>query len=160
MRRTPWRNKFINFKTDANRIAYNKQRYYCVSRIRKEKKAYYSNLKIRYVTNNKTFWRKVKPLFWEKVNFANKNFPSGKREWFKWPWNIFGSWESDKEIVEIFNEFFVNMVPSLKISPKENYKTDVGNDNEPILNYINMFKNHPSMKTLKSRKKIRANFFF
>ena len=40
----------------------------------------------------------------------------------------------DMEIVETFNEFFVNIVPSLKISPKENYETDVGNDNELILN--------------------------
>ena len=44
------------------------------------------------------------------------------------------------EIAETFNEFFVNIVPSLNISPKENYKTDVENDNEPILNYINKFK--------------------
>ena len=63
MRGTSLRNKFINFKTDADRIADNKQRNYCVSLIRKEKKAYYSNLKIRDVTDNKTFWRNVKPLF-------------------------------------------------------------------------------------------------
>ena len=62
MRRTRLRNKFIDSKTDADRIAYNKQRNYCVSLIRKEKKAHYSNLNIRDVTGNKTFWRKVKPL--------------------------------------------------------------------------------------------------
>ena len=37
---------------------------------------------------------------------------------------------------------------SVKISPKENYETDVGNNNKPILNYINKFKNHPSFKLL------------
>ena len=31
MRRTGLRNKFIDSKTDADRIAYNKQRKYCVS---------------------------------------------------------------------------------------------------------------------------------
>ena len=35
MRRTRLRNKFIDSKTDADRIAYNKQRNYCVSLIRK-----------------------------------------------------------------------------------------------------------------------------
>ena len=64
----------------------------------------------------------------------------------------------DMEIAETFNEFFVNIVPSLKISPKENYETDVGNDNEPILNYINKFKNHPSIKAIKSRKKEDQTF--
>ena len=54
----------------------------------------------------------------------------------------------------------MNIVPSLKISPKENYKIDVGNDNEPILNYINKFKNHPSIKVIKSRKKEQKTFSF
>ena len=66
-RRTRLRNKFIDSKTDVDGIAYNKQRNYCVSLIRKEKKAYYGNLNIRDVADNKTFWRKVKPLFSEKV---------------------------------------------------------------------------------------------
>ena len=52
-------------------------------------------------------------------------------------------------MAETFNELFVNIVPSLKISPKENYETDFGNDNEPFLNYINKFKNHPSIKVIK-----------
>ena len=61
----------MDSKTDADRIAYNKQRNYCVSLIRKEKKAYYSNLNIRDVTDNKTFWRKVK-LVSEKVNLQTR----------------------------------------------------------------------------------------
>ena len=50
-----------------------------VSLIRKEKKAYVSNLTIRDVTDNKTFWRKVKPFFLEKVNLRNiKQWEKGK----------------------------------------------------------------------------------
>ena len=64
------------------------------------------------------------------------------------------------EIAETFNKFFLNIVPSLKILPKENYETDVGNDKEPILNYINKFKNHPSIKVIKSRKKEEETFTF
>ena len=66
----------------------------------------------------------------------------------------------DMEIAETLNEFFLNIVPSLKIPPKENYETDVGNDNAPNLNYINKFKNHTSIKVKKSTKKTRANFYF
>ena len=39
-RRTHLRNKFMDSKTDADRIDYNKQRNYCVRLIRKEKEAY------------------------------------------------------------------------------------------------------------------------
>ena len=50
-----------------------------VSLIWKEKKADVSNLTIRDVTDNKTFWRKVKPFFLEKVNLRNiKQWEKGK----------------------------------------------------------------------------------
>ena len=53
-------------------------------------------------------------------------------------------------IAETFDDFFVNIVPSFKISSKENYQPDAGNDNEPmpILNYIKKKKNHPSIKDI------------
>ena len=155
MRKTRLRNKFIDSKTDVDRIAYNKQRNYCVSLIRKEKKTYHSNLNIRDVTDNKIFWRKVKPYFSEKVNLQIKILLVEKGNDVSDP-EIFSEVEKviskDMDIAEKFTKFFVNMVPSLKISPKENYQRNVGNDNEPILNYINKFKNHLSIKFIKSRK--------
>ena len=123
-RRIRLRNNFIDSKTDADRIAYNKQRNYCVSLIRKEKKAYYSNLNIRDVTDNKTFWRKVKPLFSEKVNLQTKILLVEKGNDLSDP-EISSEVEKviseDMEIAETFNECFVNIVLSLKISPKENH---------------------------------------
>ena len=58
----------------------------------------------------------------------------------------------DMEIAETINELFVNNIPNLRILSKENDETDVGNDNEPILNCINKFKNHPGIKVINSRK--------
>ena len=101
--------------------AYNKKPNYCVSLIRKEKKTYYSNLKIRYVTDNNTFWRKVKPPFSEKINLQTKTLLVEKGNALSDP-EISSEVEKlisdNKEIVETFNEFFMNIVPSLKISPK------------------------------------------
>ena len=68
MRKPFLRNKFKNSKTYTNRIAYNKQCNYCASLTQKSKKTYFNNLQILDVTDNKTFWRKGKPLFPEKVN--------------------------------------------------------------------------------------------
>ena len=162
MRRTRLKNKFIGSKTDADRIAYTKQCNYCLSLIRK-KKSYYSNLNVPDVTDNKTFWRKVKPLFSQKVNLQTKILLVEKGNDLS-DSEISSKVEKviseDMEIAETFNEFFVNLVPSLNISPKENYETDVGNDNKPILNYINKFKNHPSIKFIKSKKKEEQTFTF
>ena len=156
MRRSRLRNKYLDFKTDADRMAYNKQPNYCVSLKRKEKRVYHSNLKIRDVTNNKYFWRKVKPLFSEKIHLETKISLMEKGNALSDP-EISAEVEKvildDREIAKTFNNFFGNIVPSLKISSKENYEIDVGNDNEPILNYINKFKNHSSIQVIKSRKK-------
>ena len=43
---------------------------------------------------------------------------------------------------------------------KENHEADKENDIEPTLNYINKFKNHPSIKVTKSRKKEEQTFTF
>ena len=87
--------------------------------------------------DNKTFWRKVKPLFSGKVNSQRKILLVEKANDLSDP-EISSEVEKvileDMEIAETFNEFFVNIVPSLKTSPKENYETGVGNDNKPILN--------------------------
>ena len=66
MRRTCLRNEFIDSKTDANRTTL----LLCKSD-KKRKKGYYSNLKIRDVADNKTFWGKVKSFF-RKSKFTKK----------------------------------------------------------------------------------------
>ena len=38
----------------------------CVSLVRKAKKEYFDNLDLRNVTDNKKFWKTVKPLFTDK----------------------------------------------------------------------------------------------
>ena len=43
MKRSRLRNKFLKSKSDINRKAYNKQRNYCVSLIRREKKEFLAN---------------------------------------------------------------------------------------------------------------------
>ena len=69
MTRSRLRNKFLKTKTDANRKAYNKQRNYCVSLFRREKKSFFSNLDTKKVVDNKRFWQTVKPFFSDKNTY-------------------------------------------------------------------------------------------
>ena len=68
MKRTELRNKFWKHKTDESRQAFVKQRNYCVSLLRKSKRNYYSNLNVKDITDNKKFWKTIKPLFSDKTN--------------------------------------------------------------------------------------------
>ena len=72
MKRSRFRNKFLNTKSDIDRNTHNKQRNYVVSYLRNEKNNFYSNLDTKHVTDNRTFWKTVKPLLSEKVTKHSK----------------------------------------------------------------------------------------
>ena len=61
MKRTRLRSRFLKDMSDLNSVAYNTQRNYCVSLVRKAKKSYYNNLDHKKIEGNKTFWKTIKP---------------------------------------------------------------------------------------------------
>ena len=66
MKQTQLRNIYLKLRTIESKLAYTKQRNYCVTLIRKGKKEYYGNLDVKAITDNKKFWKTVKPLFSDK----------------------------------------------------------------------------------------------
>ena len=72
MKRSRLRNKFLNTKSDIDRKAYNEQRNLSVSLIRREKKNFFNNISTRDITDNKIFWKAVKPLFTDKIQTKSK----------------------------------------------------------------------------------------
>ena len=72
MKRTRFRNQFLKSRTDENKNRYTKQRNYCVSLLRKTKTQYYSNLDEKNVTDNKAFWKTVKPFLSDKITSKEK----------------------------------------------------------------------------------------
>ena len=60
-------NKFLKTKSQECKQAYNKQRNLRVTMVRKAKKNYFNSLNIRNITDNKQFWKTVKPFFSSKV---------------------------------------------------------------------------------------------
>ena len=70
----------------------------------------------------------------------------------------------DSEFAEIFNNTFVNLSPSLKILPKENYEVELGNKCEQVLSYIHKFKttqeNDISTKRVKEFSEVFTQYFY
>ena len=105
MTRTRLRNRFLKEPTQMNRLAYKKQRNYCVSLMRQNKKQYYGSLNVNHITDNKNFWSAVKPNFSNKILVTNRVILRDG-----------GKILSDIEkVADIFNKFFVNMRKTLKI---------------------------------------------
>ena len=66
----------------------------------------------------------------------------------------------DEAVAEVFNKFFINIVPNLKISLNHNYDTDFIVTNDQVTNALNKFRNHPSIVMTKSKRKIDQCFPF
>ena len=62
MHRTRFCNKQLRNKTDKNKRKNTKQQNYYVSLLRKSKGEYCSNVDAKNITDNKGFWKTVKPL--------------------------------------------------------------------------------------------------
>ena len=52
---------------------------------------------------------------------------------------------NDKELVKIFNEFFVNIVPNVRINTNHSFLINTDNENDSIEKVIAKCKSHPSI---------------
>ena len=160
MKRSRLRNKFLNSKSDVDHRAYNKQRNLCVSLIRKEKKSFFSNLNTKDINENKTFWKTVKPLFTEKVKINSKITLIEEKVISKQGEENIIEEEiisDEQKIAEVFNDFFINIIPNLKISIEQNINHDFTKTDDPVSNAINKFENHPSIVMIKRKNNRSAD---
>ena len=133
MTRTRLLNKYRNHRSEINKLAYNKQRNYCVSLVRKKKKHFFNNLDVSAITDQKKFWKTVKPNFSDK-SMKNENIILVENEKLI---------KKDIDIAETFNAFFVNIVKDLGIDGPTHQKDDLPCDD--IRECIETFKHHPSI---------------
>ena len=59
-------NRYYKVKSIENKLAYKKQRNVCSRLYKKERKIYYTKLNITNITDNRKFWKTMKPFFSDK----------------------------------------------------------------------------------------------
>ena len=72
MESTRLKSTFLKNSTVANKLAYTKQRNFCVSLLRKVKKEYFANLNEKNITDNRKFRRTVKHFLSQKNKSREK----------------------------------------------------------------------------------------
>ena len=104
------------------------------------KKSHFENLDTKKITDNRSFWRTVLPLFTqnslkgEKINLADNS----------------KTISSDEELCETFNQFLSNVVPTLNIPKPKSFL--MASDNlDPIMPVIKSFDKHPSIVKIKAK---------
>ena len=141
MDRTRLRHKFLRSRSVEDRNAYNKQRNYCVSLIRKIKKDYYNNLDYKKIIDNKSFWKYIKPLLSEKNARSNKITLVEDNSIL----------ENNDKIAETFNNFFTSAVSNLNIPPFVDPSVEIDHIEDPILCIIEQYKNLPSIVAINEK---------
>ena len=149
------RNKFLNKKSDIDRNAYNKQRNLSVNLIRGQKKNFFSNINTNDITDNKTFWKTVKPFLTDKIKtkskitlIEKKCLPGRSRG------NSFRKNNYRRSgVAEVSNKFSINIVPNLKISIDHCYNNDFIAADDQVTNAVHKFRNHSSIIMAKNKKR-------
>jgi len=106
----------------------------------RQKKDYYNSLDQKNVLDNKYFWKTIGPCF------LNKSASSSRISLIEE--DIV---QDNKEIANIFNEYFVNIGENL-IIPQYKDLLYIDHDIEdPLLLVLARFRNHPSILAIKNR---------
>ena len=118
------------------------------------KKEYYDRLNEKHVTDNKSFWKMVKPFLSDKTVNSPKITTDEKNEIIN----------NEENIAEIFNRYFTNIVSNLKIPLYK--ETDFARGIEPFveddpITYISeKYTNHRSIIAIKKFCHENKMFYF
>ena len=148
MTRSSLKNKLYKNFTQENSRAYKKQRNYCGRLYKKERKKYYENLNVKNITDNKVFWKTVKPFLSEKGN-TSSNITLVEGE---------AIISENNDVAQYLNKFFSDTVKLLDI-PLSSYITNPTDKclTDPIEIAIQKFDSHLSV--LKIREKVQNSCF-
>ena len=122
MKRSQLRNVFLNKRKLESQVAYNKQRNYCTSHLRKEKRNYFESNDTAKTSDNKMFWKTVKPMFSNKrVNRESITLVKDDK-----------ILSENLEVAETFNAFFSNIVKEMNKSLGQEHLTEAYHIEDPV----------------------------
>ena len=116
--------------------------------LRKTKKEFYNNLNVKYITENKLFWKTVKPLFTDKTLKDERITLVENNKVIS----------DESKLVDIFGKYFGNIVQNLGIDGLTNISSE--NETVTIRKAIKKYQNHPSIKVIRESIDTTKNFSF
>ena len=149
MNRSRYKNKFFKNKSVENWENYRKLRNECVKLTKKVKREYFENLDIRKLNDNRNFWKVVKPLFSNSIK-TNMKITLVENDQIIL---------DDKETVNIFNDYFVNITKGLDIGIN-NLEVELDNIGDPVDKIIHQYQQHPSILNISNNVCCSRSFSF
>ena len=151
MHRSKLKNRYNKNPNELNKINYKKQRNFCVNLLRREKKKYYDNLDINLLRDNRTFWKKVRPLFSDKNKTSSNNIIIVENDSIT---------TNNEGVAEKLNSFFIDSVANLDIEPFLQEEPRNLDSNDEISRIIRKYSQHPSILKIKEHVIFDQRFKF
>ena len=122
MKRSRLENNNRETLTEKSLKAYKKQKNYVSRLYKKERKMFFNSLNPSVISDNRKFWKTVKPLFSNKGNYGNKIKLVENEEII----------DDDTKVAEELNNFFKTAVVSLDIHGNPYAVENVENMSDPV----------------------------
>ena len=106
----------------------------------RKKKNFFENVDNKNITDNKIFWKTVKPFL------ANKSWSNRTKITFTQKDETISR---SKDVAEIFNTVFANVLSNLGIVINESILGNAGETNDSTVNITERYKTHPSIRLIK-----------
>ena len=145
MTRSRLQNRHHKLKTNETKLSFKKQRKFCNRLYKRERKKFYSSLNFNNITDNKRFWKNIKPFFSNKgVSKSEITLVEGEK-----------IISDDLDIANTFNCFFENAAKMRDIPQNDNQTIIQSDTLDSIGEIIRRFSNHPCILSItKTIKKI------
>ena len=150
MRRSQLQNKVFKYGGQTYAAELKKQKNYCNRLYKRERKKFYTNLKLNNITDNKKFWNTMKPLFSDKGGIRDKIVLVEEDKLVS----------GDVEVAETFNTFFSKSVQTLGITENKILQNPTGIPDVGVDKCIKQFETHPSIINIKHNVKVNHEFNF
>ena len=122
---------FSKIQNDFSKCLWKTTQLMCNLFAKSKNKQYLLNLDPKLITDNKKFWKSVKPLFPDKITVKELINLTGNREILN----------TDTDIAEAFNDYFTSVVPNFNISRENSlWNTDLCINS--VLAALEKYKHH------------------
>ena len=105
MKRSKLRNTFNKKRSSENWQNYKRQRNICSNILKSTKKTFFEALNINEITDNRKFWKTVKPFFNDKYKTTNNIILTEKNE----------TPNDNKNFFNAFNQYLTNIIKGLNL---------------------------------------------
>ena len=135
MTRSRLEHKYQKTKSSLDKERFNKHKNFCNRLYKRERKNYYESLNLSHITDNKKFWKIMKPFLTDKGVSQRKITLIETNEIIS----------EDADVAETLNSFFENAVSCLGIKEPVEHLVDTTDVSDSLNAILGKYSRHPSI---------------